>query len=305
MFRGILLVFLGACSFGILSTFVKLAYKDGFSLGEVTGVQAGLGFIILWSIVLLRYFGIGNTVYKSSLMDKFKLLAMGTSTGAVSIFYYKSVQTVPASIAILLLMQFTWMSLLLHAIVKRKAPSALQIITIVLILLGTCLAGRVFTEASFSFGWTGIVYGLLAAFSYAIFLLVNNSAGNNMHPTLKSAILLSGACVLIFVIFPPAFLVNGALVNGLFKWGLLLALFGTVIPPLFFAYGIPKAGLALGAILSAAELPVAVLMSRIVLKEEVQPVQWLGVLLILFAIIASNIYSMQRTREQHKSSLVH
>jgi len=40
MLKGILLVFFGACSFGILSTFVKLAYHDGYTLGDVTGAQA-------------------------------------------------------------------------------------------------------------------------------------------------------------------------------------------------------------------------------------------------------------------------
>jgi hypothetical protein len=32
MLRGILLVLFGACSFGILSTFVKLAYKEDYKL---------------------------------------------------------------------------------------------------------------------------------------------------------------------------------------------------------------------------------------------------------------------------------
>lgn len=38
MLRYSLLVLLGACSYGILAIFVKLAYAEGFSLGEVIGV---------------------------------------------------------------------------------------------------------------------------------------------------------------------------------------------------------------------------------------------------------------------------
>ncbi|HAU55105.1 MAG TPA: EamA family transporter, partial [Sphingobacterium sp.] len=37
--KGALAVFLGASSFGILSTFVKKAYGKGLTLGEVTGIQ--------------------------------------------------------------------------------------------------------------------------------------------------------------------------------------------------------------------------------------------------------------------------
>ncbi|MFD2515069.1 DMT family transporter [Pontibacter locisalis] len=287
MFRGIILVFLGACSFGILSTFVKLAYKEGFTLGDVTGTQVFFGLIFLWVMVLLRQL-FGSKSNSTSFREKLQLAAMGTSTGLVSIFYYKCVQTVPASIAILLLMQFTWMSLLLDAVIKRRLPKQTQVGMVVLVLIGTCLAGRLFSDKLPEFDWAGIGYGLLAAISYTVFLAINGKVGNNMHPITKSALLLTGACVLIFTVFPPVFLVNGALLNGLFKWGLVLAIFGTVLPPIFYAYGIPKTGLGLSAILSAAELPVAVLMSRLVLQEEVWPIQWLGVILILVAILIAN-----------------
>lgn len=297
MFRGVALVFMGACSFGVLSTFVKLAYKEGFDLGEVTGTQVFFGLIILWTIVLLRKL-LGSKSNNTSFREKLKLVAMGTSTGLVSIFYYKCVQTVPASIAILLLMQFTWMSLLLESAIRRKLPSRFQLGMVVLILLGTALAGRLFSESISNFDVAGIVYGMLAALCYTFFLMINGSAGNTLHPTTKSALILTGACLLIFSIFPPVFLVNGALLNGLLKWGLVLALFGTVIPPLFYAYGIPKTGLGLSAILSAAELPVAVLMSSLVLQEEVKVVQWLGVALILLAIVLSNISSVRQKKRQ-------
>ncbi|WP_246597038.1 EamA family transporter [Pontibacter aydingkolensis] len=281
------MVFLGACSFGILSTFVKLAYKEGFTLGDVTGTQVFFGLIFLWVMVLLRQL-LGSKSSSTSFREKLQLAAMGTSTGLVSIFYYKCVQTVPASIAILLLMQFTWMSLVFDAILKRKLPKASQVSMVILVLLGTCLAGRLFSGQPQTFDWAGIGYGLLAAFCYTIFLAVNGKAGNNMHPINKSAILLTGATILVFTIFPPVFLVNGALFDGLLKWGLVLSIFGTVLPPILFAYGIPKTGLGVSAILSSAELPVAVLMSWVVLQEEVWPVQWVGVALILLAILVAN-----------------
>lgn len=299
MFRGILLVFLGACSFGILSTFVKLAYKEGYTLGDVTGTQVFFGFIILWALVLLRRL-LGRPSSDKTLGDKLKLVAMGTSTGLVSIFYYKCVQTVPASIAILLLMQFTWISLLLEAVLKRKLPKLSQVVMVLLVLFGTAMAGRLFSDTPIGFDWSGIGFGLLAAACYSVFLMINGAAGNNLHPTTKSALILTGATILVLTIFPPVFLINGTLGDGLMKWGVLLAVFGTVIPPLFFAYGIPRTGLGLSAILSSAELPVAVLMSYVVLQEEVWLEQWLGVVLILAAIALSNLGTLYRKRYPKK-----
>ncbi|MEA4904267.1 MAG: EamA family transporter, partial [Petrimonas sp.] len=69
----------------------------------------------------------------------------------------------------------------------------------------------------------------------------------------------------------------------------MLALLGTVIPPLFFSFGMPRTGVSLGAILSAAELPVAVVSSSLILREDVQALQWIGVFLILSAIVLTNI----------------
>ncbi|MEJ8802202.1 EamA family transporter [Pontibacter sp. H249] len=291
------MVFLGACSFGILSTFVKLAYKEGFTLGDVTGTQVFFGLIFLWVIVLLRQL-LGSKSSNTSFREKLKLVAMGTSTGLVSIFYYKCVQTVPASIAILLLMQFTWMSLALDAITMRKLPKLSQVGMVILVLLGTGLAGRLFSDQLPTFDLAGIGYGLLAAFCYTIFLAINGKVGNSLHPTTKSALMLTGATILVFSIFPPVFLVNGALANGLLKWGVLLSVFGTVLPPVLFSYGIPKIGLGLSAILSAAELPVAVLMSWVVLQEDVWPVQWLGVILILVAILIANWKTIFKKNKQ-------
>lgn len=300
MFKGIALVFLGACSFGILSTFVKLAYQEGYTLGDVTGTQVLFGFVLLWLIAGLRQL-LGGKGAASTLSEKIKLAAMGTSTGLVSIFYYKCVQMVPASVAILLLMQFTWMSLVFDAVIKRKMPTLLQTATVLVILFGTALAGGLFTGKLPDFELEGILYGLLAALCYTAFLTVNGAAGNAMHPTTKSALILTGACILVMSVFPPQFLWNGDLANGLWKWGIILAVFGTVIPPLFFAYGIPRTGLSLSAILSSAELPVAVLMSSLVLHENVGLVQWMGVALILGAIILSNLHTHQKKRKQNRA----
>ncbi|MBS9523046.1 DMT family transporter [Litoribacter ruber] len=288
MLRGVLLVFLGASSFGVLSSIVKLAYKDGFSLGEVTGVQAFFGTMLLWTIYFFQQKSKSVPRTKKAFKPKLRVILMGTSTGLVSIFYYKCVQSVPASIAILLLMQFTWMGVVLDMVFSRKFPSKLQTLSVIGVLLGTLLAGNVLHQGFENIQLVGIFYGLLAALSYSCFLMINNRVGNQYPPALKSALMLTGACILIFSIFPPVFLWNGSLGNGLLVFGILLALFGTVIPPLFFAKGIPVVGLTLSSILSAAELPVAVFMSWFILNETVLGIQWLGVILILAAIILPN-----------------
>jgi len=295
MLKGILLVFFGACSFGILSTFVKLAYHEGYTLGDVTGAQAFLGAVILW---VLFFFQSRTSKYKAKekviLTPWWKMVLAGTCTGLVSIFYYQSVKLVPNSVAIVLLMQFIWMSILMELVFFKKKPTGLQLLAIVLVLGGTVLAsGMVETRIS-DMSLKGIGFGLLAAVSYAGFLLLSGRIGNEYPVLKKSALMITGACILIFILFPPAFLFNGALGGSLLKWGLIISVFGTVIPPLCFAEGVPRIGTALSSILSAAELPVAVMMAGFVLQEQVSFLRWVGVVVILSAMILPNLKFLKR-----------
>ncbi|KQS35231.1 DMT family transporter [Pedobacter sp. Leaf194] len=296
MLKGILLVFFGACSFGILSTFVKLAYHDGYTLGDVTGAQAFFGAVILWVLFFLQS---RTTTYQSKqikfITPWWKMILAGSCTGLVSIFYYQCVKLVPNSVAIILLMQFIWMSILLEFLIYKKKPSGLQFFAILLVLAGTVLASGMVETSISNLNLRGISFGLLAAICYAGFLMLSGKIGNEYPALKKSALMISGACILIFIIFPPVFLFNGALNGSLLKWGLIISVFGTVIPPLFYAEGVPKIGTALSSILSAAELPVAVMMAGFVLQEEVSFLRWVGVCIILSAMVLPNLKYLKRT----------
>lgn len=296
MWKNVLLVFLGACSFGILSTFVKIAYSEGYTVGEVTGVQVFFGMSTLW---IIYGTGIALGLFSKKKVEKdpfWKLILSGLSTGSVSILYYMCVELIPASIAIILLMQFIWMSVLIEFIVFRAKPSRLQILSVILVLGGTALAAGIFNQQAFDLSFKGIAFGLSAAFAYAIFLIVNGRVGNTYPAVQKSALMLTGSCILVFIVFPPTFLFSGVLAQGLWFWGVLLSTFGTVLPPLFYAIGIPKVGIPLSSILSAVELPVAVGMSYFLLSEPVSGLQWLGVIIILLAIIWPNWLKMKQRR---------
>lgn len=285
MWKGILLVLAGACSFGILSTIVKSGYHEGYTLGELCSLQAGFGMITLWTIQLLSrrpVLGLKNPDVRTCFL-------LGSSTGLVSITYYQSVQYIPASIAIVLLMQFTWLSMLAEWIIYKKRPGSLQWIAVVLILAGTMLAGGIFNEAPAALNWKGIAFGFIAALCYTIFIVVSGRAATSLSPVLKSAWIITGAFILITLLFPPTYLINGRFIgSGLWIWGIPLALFGTVLPPFLFSKGMPQTGVALGAIISAAELPVAMLAATIFLHEQVSGLQIAGVVIILSAIVLAN-----------------
>lgn len=290
MWRNALYVFMGACSFGTLSSVVKLAYKKGFIPAEIISIQVTFGAAILWSLFFLskRFRPQIQSPPKSS-RSYLHLMLSGLSTGTVSILYYLCVQQVPASIAIVLLMQFVWIGTLLDYLIFKVIPNKVQLICTLIVLLGTLLAAGIFQENTGQLPLGGLLLGLGAATAYAIFLMVNGRVGNQFPAVHKSALMMSGAFLLVFIIYPPEYLWNGRLGDGLWLYGLFLSSFGTVLPPLLYALGIPKLGVAKSSIISSAELPVAVGVSFFLLGESVHVLQWAGVLIILLGIILPNI----------------
>lgn len=299
-FLGGLLVFLGACSFGVLSSIVKTAYKAGYTLGEVTGIQCFLGMLILWGIHLVV-----KTLHKQKIVTdksiaknsqstkKWQVCAIGIFPGLVGICYYQCVQLVPASIAIILLMQYLWISVIIDFIIFKNKPTITQLITVIVIIMGSYLAAGIFNQ-DISLNLKGCFFGFLAALMYSLFICASSNIGTALSKLEKSALMITGACIVTFLIFPPLFFFKININDQLYQLGFLLALLGTVLPPFLFSVGMPKIGISLSAILSAAELPVAVTCSYFYLKEFVDFSQWMGVVTILLAIVLSNLKHLKK-----------
>ncbi|MFC5650197.1 DMT family transporter [Paenibacillus solisilvae] len=309
----ILSVLLGAMSYGILSTIVVKAYGEGYGLGEVVGSQLLVGFLLSWSLAFYMRRRSSKRESASSRTSKpvgrltwkqrFMLMAAGMPTAVTGLLYYHSLRYIPNSLAIILLFQFTWMGVLLHAISQRKRPNAIMLLTLAVLFGGTLLAAGIMEQGVSRFNIIGIVLGLLAAVSYTMFILFSGKAVPSVHPAIRSSWMITGGLILVFILFPPTFLLNGLLLGKLLLFGLLLGLFGAFIPPVLFAIGVPHIGEGMAGILGASELPVAVLLSSSVLHEQVSFLQWAGVGLVLIGVALPELTKKSGIRMNHHASM--
>lgn len=284
--KGVFLIALGATSYGMLATFVKMAYAEGFTTPEVTIAQFIYGITGILLINAFQKAQNKNQATKATPKTIVQLLLAGTSLGMTSVFYYLAVKYIPVSIAIVLLMQTVWMGVVFEMILEKKIPSGKKIISMVVVLLGTALATNII-ENQMVFDWRGILLGLLSAASFTTTMFTANRVGIGISSAQRSLYMLLGGAVIVF-----GFAIanqTGAFHFEIFaKWGIVLALFGTIIPPLLFNAGFPLTGIGLGSIVSALELPVSVLMAYFLLNENVHGLQWLGIGLIILAIVIMN-----------------
>lgn len=291
--QGVLLVGFGAASYGMLATFVKLAYQDKgitglpFTPAEVISAQFVIGIAVILMLNAIGKAKKRGAVVNASRREMFQLLVAGTSTGLTSIFYYLAVKYIPVSIGIVLLMQTVWMGVLLEMVLEKQLPSKIKLVAVAVVLLGTALATNLI-DSTAQLDWRGIVLGLLAAASFTTTMFTANRVAIGVSSAQRSLYMLLGGSVMV-LFFALATQTTPFNYDIFYKWGILLALFGTVIPPMLMNAGFPLTGIGLGSIVSALELPVSVLMAYFLLNETVVATQWLGIVLIILAIVMMNV----------------
>lgn len=309
--KGVLFVGVGASIYGMLATFVKMAYKDGFTTSEVTTSQFLLGLIGLLVLNFIQTITSKQKLSSPSGKEVRMLMLAGTSLGCTSLFYYIAVQYIDVSIAIVLLMQSVWFSVVVESFISKKLPNARKVVSVIIVLAGTILATNLM-NMNIELDWHGIFWGLMAAASYTLTMFTSNTLATHLPVFRKSIIMLCGGAVVVFGFlffaqigpmysdglksFYLNFTENTEHIHSFnysifWTYGFVLALFGTIIPPILFNVGFPNAGLGLGSIVSSLELPVSVTMAFVLLDEKVIFVQWIGIALILFAIVLMNLPS--------------
>ena len=298
-------VFAGAVSYGVLSTIVVLAYQAGFQLGEIVGTQLLTGFVLSWIMVFYAQNRKRSNVSGQEAdgpyptlnwRQRILLMLAGTPTVITGLLYYQSLRYIPASLAIILLFQFTWIGVAIQAITTCRCPGKSTLLSLLVIFGGTLLATGLMGEETMNFNRRGIVLGLLAAVSYSCFILFSGRVVPSAQSVCRGAWMVTGGFIFLIILFPPYFLFNGLLWGPLMLFGFLLGIFGAFIPPLLFAVGVPHIGEGMAGILGAAELPVAVLLSSLVLHEHVSEVQWLGVVLILAGVALPVLWGLRRRK---------
>lgn len=306
----ILIVAFGALSYGPLQTFAKVAYGQGYTPAEITLVQALFGAVILWIMALINKIRKGNL----KLIGNWKLLLAGTSMGVSAYLSYAAVQYIPVALSIVLLMQVSWMSPLAEWLVFRKKPSKNEIIAAFFIVIGAVLAVNLLGIGDFDISITGLALGVSAPIFYTIYIMATSRLGNETPILEKSALMFTGSALMIFMINFNSITTSTNLDLGLAKYGIFLAVFGTVIPPICFTTGMPKIGAGLSSILLTLELPAVALCAYLVLGEVVNFVQAIGMAIMLGAIIWLNLVQAKkekrdknnqdnhRTKSCHKTS---
>lgn len=289
-----LMVVFAASSYGTLSTMVKLAIRDGYSASEAISSQYIVGFMLAFIIYLITQRKLPR------LHGGFKIILLaGVFTATTGIVYGMSLIYLPASLAVVMLFQFTWIGTLIDCILRRRLPTRPEVVSLIILFVGTILAAGVLDVDLSGIDWRGWVYGFAAAISFSLNMNVNTKQVEGMNTTTRLLFVSFIAAVMIAFFQSPEIVWNGKLfTEPLLFYGLALGLLGIIVPINLFVIAVPKVGGAVSSILSAMELPVAVIVSVLVLSEALSWIQIVGIIVILIGMCIPTLAGIWRNKKR-------
>jgi drug/metabolite transporter (DMT)-like permease len=286
-----LMMLLAGASYGFVSPVLRLSYAHGFTVQAMTDIQYVLAFGVLWILAAFRHKGA-----RISGSQWVLILVIGLCNAAVSYCYYRALTVLPASLGIILLFQFAWMTVIIDIVVKRRWPSPMKWVGLVAIVIGTLLAvGLKMSDWRHIPLWA-IGLGLMAAVSYAFNLYLSEYNDMAVSPELRSALVVTVAMLLMFIPFPPGQLIHAMARPMLFYWGGWISFLSQALPTIFILVSIPRIGGRMGGILGTIELPTAIFGAWLINHEFVNWMRWSGVILILLGIVVSEMTLKRRKR---------
>ena len=269
-------ILLASISYGSLGVIAKFAYADGVSANMLAVSQMFFGalFFGLYKIKKLPTF---FQVSKRSIV----LLGVGGAMSALTAFcYYRSLDTLAASVAIIMLFQFVWIGLALELAHKKRFPSRFEIVAVLLCYAGTYLS--VGTSEATGGTLFGLFLGFISGAFFAIYIFFSSTycldedSGARAFWIIFSAFLLSFALSFLWLDFKNIY--------SVIKWGAVCGVFGVFIPFYIYALFSPQIGAAATSIIGSAELPSALVLSVLILDEKLTAMQVLGSALVFLAI---------------------
>lgn len=288
---GALLVLVSAAGFATLAIFIKIAYAVGANTLTVLTLRFMLASLLLWS--LLRPLGISPRI---SAKTALKLSLMGIiGYGSMSFLFASSLQYLTASLAEMLLFTYPVLVSFMSFIIGVEQFSWQKGLALVICVSGLFLILGV-PLASIS-QW-GVVLGLSSAIVYSCYIMISHQVLRNVHSLVATTYVCSAAA-LGFALYT---LITGQLILTLPVTGWLallgIAFFGTIVGILCFFAGIIKVGASNASIISTAEPAITVLLSVLVLGEQLTLLQGIGGLLIVASILILQLYTNNKTIDE-------
>ena len=287
---GVVLCLVSACGFGLMAIFAKQAYAAGLGVTALLAARFVMAASVFWAIVgvraRLRRRACGAAGARAERpRRRVVLCALGLGALAYAAqagLFFSALRHIDASLTSLLLYSYPALVFCGAVGLGREHVTPRKALALALASAGTGLV--LLGGAGHGLQATGVALGLGAGATYAFYVLVADSLVGRLDAFLLGALITTGAAATLLL----AGALSGSLTFTLGGWGwsVAIALVSTVLPVATFMLGMARVGAATASIVSTAEPVVTVALAVALFGDGLGPLQVLGGLLVLVAVVA-------------------
>lgn len=262
--------------------FKALIGDYGLSRITIAFFRASLSAVVLFAALALRR----PSLLRIAVRDVLFFAAFGLfGIAAFYIVYITAIDLAGMSVAAVLLYTAPAWVALISAVFLGERLTPVKLVAVTLAMAGCALVARVYDVRGLQLNWLGIVAGLGAGLTYALYS-VFNKIGLHRHDgwTVLAYGLLAGS-VFLAPLQSPQWLIAALRQPGAVVWLLVLALGPTLGAGLSFNAGLRHVPVSSASIVATLEPVIASLLAFTFLHERLDPAQLVGGGLILAAVI--------------------
>ena len=267
-------------SYGLGGAVSKIVGQGGYTVMHMVMAQFVCALLVLCVLTLF------TKKPSFSLKIIIKLVVLGAISTISSITYYMAIELLSVSSAVALQFQYVWITVVFQAISDRKLPSKGVLLAVLMVIFGTLFSSGLadeFISGTFTADPLGIVFALICALFYAIFIFFNGRIAPEQPAIPRTLVMVLGGFIVSLFCGGDLFF-NPQEMISLLPGGMALGLIMSVIPVLCIVGASNALPGGIVAILTSTELPAAVLAGFIIFSEPVTPLVLIGVVLILVSV---------------------
>jgi drug/metabolite transporter (DMT)-like permease len=216
---------------------------------------------------------------------------------ASNYFYYLAIQR--TNVATAIVVQYTapiWV--LLYALIRKKQkPTWQRIGAVVLAVAGIAMVIRIFDGANFAPDRIGIAAAMLAAFSFAFYNVAGHSILTRYDRWIVLLYTTLMASLFWIVVNPPSKIVAAHFSSGQWLFLFIFSLMSVLGPFSFYFAGLQHLEPTRAIVVSCLEPVFSIVIAAAVLGEIMKPLQTLGILLVLAAIVVVQLPGRQEPEQ--------
>jgi len=206
----------------------------------------------------------------------------------VQLALYYCLERVDAGIGSMLLFLHPVVICLFFIISGVRKLTLINKLALVVVLLGSLLVLNIFGE-SHTWTWTGIMFGVICFLCCAGFFLILDLK-LSQYPISVIFFYDWGIAAVIMLILNPMVFKNIVILSPqMIALIIIISSVTTVLPSFLLAKGVILIGSERATVIGALELPLTVLMAYLFLSEVMIPIQLLGIVLVVAAVIALSV----------------